>query len=369
MDAVDLLERVQSLTDLEHAVLVTLMAGEHCIIESEANALSSVEAELKLIASNVLGLSYAALQCSQSMTLEDLSNGILIETGETKVTTDFLGQGPYDITKSSSREDSSSPLGTRNQDLSIKSTGVGEDQHLANVIVLRDLDLASSRIQIQVLELIRTRRAFSHKAVHAAPKQFIVIVLKSSMSLQLHKFLNDHLFLSHYHDPDDGYANLEEGSDWIEDDRASTNSVVHRTVRAAEFRLAGVLFGDVDLLKLVELRKKVSISAEVEEYMHNVVTFLRLHRAVSGGVTPRATKALGLLVKCLASLHGLGFVAPSFVALAARKIYYHRLEMVSAQNERSMQYGSDLGAVAALLQAFVPESVVEEVLDRVDAPL
>lgn len=49
MDTADLLESVQSLTDLEHAVLVTLMAGEHCIIESEATALSSVEAELKLV--------------------------------------------------------------------------------------------------------------------------------------------------------------------------------------------------------------------------------------------------------------------------------------------------------------------------------
>ena len=120
---------------------------------------------------------------------------------------------------------------------------------------------------------------------------------------------------------------------------------------------------------MVELRQKVSISAEVEEYMHNIVTFLRLHRAVNCGVTPRATKALGLLVKCMASLHGLNFVIPSFVALAARKIYYHRLEIVSAPNERSMQYGSDSGAVAALLQAFVPESVVEEVLGRVEAPL
>lgn len=267
------------------------------------------------------------------------------------------------------RERSSSPLGAQNHDRSIKSTGAEEDRRLASVIVLRDLDLASSRVQIQVLELIRTRRAFSHKAVHAAPKHFIVVVLKSSMGLPLHSFLNDHLFLSHYHDPNDGYANLEEGSDWIEDDRASMNSVVHRTARAADFCFAGVLLGHVDLLRLAGLRQKVSISAEVEEYMHNVVTFLRLHRAVSGGVTPRATKAMGLLVKCLASLHGLDFVAPSFVALAARKIYYHRLEMVSAPNERSMQYGSDPGAVAALLQAFVPESVVEEVLGRVEAPL
>lgn len=40
-------------------------------------------------------------------------------------------------------------------------------------------------------------------------------------------FKNDHLFISHYHDPNDGFANLEEESVWIEDDRASEKSVVH----------------------------------------------------------------------------------------------------------------------------------------------
>ena len=41
---------------------------------------------------------------------------------------------------------------------------------------------------------------------------------------------NDHLFLSHYHDPEDGLANIEEVSEWIEDDRASLSSVVHRSM-------------------------------------------------------------------------------------------------------------------------------------------
>lgn len=39
-------------------------------------------------------------------------------------------------------------------------------------------------------------------------------------------YQNDHLFISHYHDSEDGFSNLEEDSEWIEDDRASLNSVV-----------------------------------------------------------------------------------------------------------------------------------------------
>lgn len=35
------------------------------------------------------------------------------------------------------------------------------------------------------------------------------------------------MFISHYHDPNDGFANFEEESVGTEDDRASEKSVVH----------------------------------------------------------------------------------------------------------------------------------------------
>jgi len=47
---------------------------------------------------------------------------------------------------------------------------------------------------------------------------------------------NDHIFISHYHDPEDGFANLEEASEWIEDDRASQSSVVHRSIARPPYR-------------------------------------------------------------------------------------------------------------------------------------
>jgi hypothetical protein len=47
---------------------------------------------------------------------------------------------------------------------------------------------------------------------------------------------NDHIFISHYHDPEDGFANLEEASEWIEDDSASQSSVVHRSIARPPYR-------------------------------------------------------------------------------------------------------------------------------------
>lgn len=82
-----------------------------------------------------------------------------------------------------------------------------------------------------------------------------------------------------------------------------------------------------------------------------------------------ATKHFDLLTRCLAPLHGLNFVTPSLVSLAARKIYPHRTIITNATNERSLQYGSDLSAVSALLEGVNPELVLDEVLKRVDVPL
>jgi len=71
----------------------------------------------------------------------------------------------------------------------------------------------------------------------------------------------------------------------------------------------------------------------------------------------------------LAPLHGLDYISPSMVALAARKIYAHRITITTPENERSMQWGSSLEAVKAVLEGVTVEDVIEEVLESVEVPL
>ena len=49
METSSLVERVQDLTDLELAILLSLVASEHCIIQTESNALEPLEQELRLV--------------------------------------------------------------------------------------------------------------------------------------------------------------------------------------------------------------------------------------------------------------------------------------------------------------------------------
>lgn len=62
-------------------------------------------------------------------------------------------------------------------------------------------------------------------------------------------------------------------------------------------------------------------------------------------------------------------MSPSLVALAARKIYPHRIVLTKPEHERSMQWGSSLEAVREVLDGITVEDVIDEVLDAVEVPL
>ena len=145
------------------------------------------------------------------------------------------------------------------------------------------------------------------------------------------------------------------------------------------------IFTQQEIEQVTELSDSVNFSAEIRAYQQNIVTFLRLHRAVGSGISPRATQylirlakySIGMIVypshtdhsRYLAVIHGQTYVSPSLVALAIRKIYPHRITILEAEAERSVQYGSDLKAVSAVLKEYHPLKVIEEILALVDIPV
>ena len=62
-------------------------------------------------------------------------------------------------------------------------------------------------------------------------------------------------------------------------------------------------------------------------------------------------------------------MTPQLVDMAARKVYSHRVRVVNAESERSLQYGSDLLAVEYYLSGYRVERIIDETLERVEVPL
>ena len=96
------------------------------------------------------------------------------------------------------------------------------------------------------MKLIRSRKLATQSISLATPPDFLFIPVVVRNAEQLHPRLNpylvstfcmftglhsqvqnDHLFISHFHDPNDGFTYLEEGNDWLSDGQ-SASSIVHK---------------------------------------------------------------------------------------------------------------------------------------------
>ncbi|KAI1503572.1 hypothetical protein F5X99DRAFT_98490 [Biscogniauxia marginata] len=536
----ELLRKVQDLGDLDLAVLLCLISREHCIVRTEPPSLDDLVAELQLVAELTFNLTSAVVDCTPQTTLDDLASSIQLPSPGAA-----NAPAPREASPLRSRNDTYFPHQQRqDRSSSITSNNTHHHHHLygshahghgshaappplraltpiaaaaslntsgatpatpqiANVILAKNLDRAPKAVQIQCLELLRTRRIFTRTSVQTAPKQFLFVAVLGADSAAagggggggiggLTKHLNDFFYIAHWHDPEDGFAHLEEqeeeqqqqhkqeeeasglgggGEDYDDDDdrveyddassmqsaesivrrpkslstaaRTSTptstiktepwgykdsastrslwkekstitstnnnnnNPTIHSPPSAKQpdllpaLRPPALFRAESDIPALALAASSVAVDVEVLRYQMNVVSFLRMHRAVAyaGGVGPLATRHMSLLVRCLAALHGLDYATPSLVGLAARKVYPHRLRLVGAgagagfgfdshgqpglglsldggetssrgyEHERSVQWGSDLAAVEALLEGVGPEDVIDDVLGMVAAPL
>ncbi|KAI2629140.1 hypothetical protein GGS26DRAFT_114982 [Hypomontagnella submonticulosa] len=417
----DLLHRIHALGDLDLAALLCLISREHCIVSTEPSELDNLIDELWLVASQTFNLPCAVVYCTPRTTLDNLAAAIQLPPPQPPANSQPQSVLHSPVPRS---PPSDSPLRRRGTESS--SYFQGSNTHvtgttylppapstppqIANVILAKNLDRAPKDVQIQCLELLRTRRILTRTSVQAAPKQFLfVAVLETGGASRLVSHLNDLFYVSHWHDPEDGFAHLE--GEWDEDNDAKTgdgetasldsaSSIIRRSIaestqkpsrsrstndmRAEKQDFADksslssshlpafVSISESDIASLALLARQVNLDIEVMRYELNIVSFIRMHRSVApggGGATPLATRHLDRLARCLAALHGLDYVTPSLVALAVKKVYPHRIRISAPERERSMQWGSDLTAVEVLLDGVDAEYVIEDVLSMVEAPL
>ncbi|TVY29374.1 hypothetical protein LHYA1_G001828 [Lachnellula hyalina] len=351
-----LIDKIHDLSDLELATLICLVAQEHCIIDTEPDSIDDLVLELELVAAKVFGLSHAVIDCSEHTSLDDFAYSILSAEGSPARSTSPVR----------TRADSYFLNAPTFQSIAARSPvseNFADNKSIANVIIAKNLDEAPKQVQIQALELMRTKRIYTRTSVQSAPKRFLFIaLLAGGEGPRLTKHLNDQMFISHFHDPEDGFPNLEEKYD----DGSSISSVVKKSPIVPEPYLLPRISA-MDIEHLSQLSEYTTVTVELSEYQQDIIAFLRLHRAVAGGISATATRNFDKLSKCLAPLHDLSYATPSLVALAARKIYPHRIHIVQPEKERSMQWGSDVDAVAAELDGIGAEDVIEDVLGSAGA--
>lgn len=68
-------------------------------------------------------------------------------------------------------------------------------------------------------------------------------------------------------------------------------------------------------------------------------------------------------------MHGMDYLTPSLVCLAAKKVYRHRIVVARPKDDRSLQYGSQIESVARLLEGVTADQIIDTVLLQVEVPL
>ncbi|KAK0288212.1 hypothetical protein LTR91_017108 [Friedmanniomyces endolithicus] len=334
--------RLHGLSDLDLAILVSLISGQHCIFYSVPNLAKDVRDELHLSFSETFGLQTAVVDCSRT-TVDEFSEAILVANDD-----DF---GPVPVHRGSARSPGLSaglPSSLAHSAARVESANnTLDDRRIADVVIAMHLDLAGSSVQAQALELIRTKRIFTRTAMHTASKDFLFIVVASKPNARLSHHLNDMFGMSYFHEEEDGFPHVEGTMETHATPIFTRDEIKDLHCQADEARL----------------------TSEVDAYLHNVVVFMRQSRYVKGGVTATATRHLRAVAKALAPLHGLDYVPPALVTLAVRKVYPHRLILATAQTERTLQWGSDPAAVNEMLRGVTVEDVLEDVIGSVDTPL
>lgn len=335
--------RISDLGDLDLALLVSLVAEQHCIFSAAIDSIKSLQEELRLSCIETFGIKPALVACSPKTTVDEFNESLLVEADDSYEDAadrhDVLNLPTFEVDYSPSRDRSPGRFGSIGNTL--------EDRRIADVIIATGLDTSDESVQVQAFELINSRRIFTRSSMHVAPKDMLFIAILSKPKAKLFRHLNDAFCMSHFHNAEDGLPHTEYPRE-----------------------KAGVpRFDSEDIKDLRDTTNSVQLTAEIAQYLHNVVLFMRNSRYVKGGVTAAATRQLRCMSLALAPLHGLDYVPPSIVALAARKIYAHRLVLATPQTERSLLWGSDPEAIRELLEGVTVEDVIEDVLASIETPL
>ncbi|KAI5819546.1 hypothetical protein BZA77DRAFT_385204 [Pyronema omphalodes] len=357
MDRDTLLSLVRGLNDVELAILLCLVGNKHCLVTTDPASLGRLQSEVEIIAAQAFGLQTATVHCTPDITLDEFASALLIAEERRAI----------------------SPLLTPDAERPSTFTPTGR-KRIAPVLLLRDLENASHAVQALVLELMRTRKLTTSRSTYDVPDRFLILGIlpkATTFPAGLLKHLREAFFISHHHEYDDEF----DITNPVPSDTESSDSFASVVIRKHPpsppctpgfpiFTLGRNFIPGSVVDTLRALAQDVVMDTEIRRYLLDIIVFLRMHRAVKGGVVATGTADLEWLAKCLAPMHALDFVTPALVALAVFKVYNHRIELVQrTEDERSILWGSDPKEVEAYLKQVEVETVIEDVLASVKAPL
>jgi MoxR-like ATPase len=213
---------------------------------------------------------------------------------------------------------------------------------LSQVLLADEINRATPRTQSSLLEAMQERQITVDGETYPLPRPFIVLATQNPIELegtfplpeaQVDRFLMQ-LGL--------GYPN-----------EAEEEEILLRYQRDDPMLKLQPVASTAEVLALQQRVKEIHVSADVRQYILQVVRATREHEAVDLGVSPRGSLALFKASQALAALRGRAYVIPSDVQHLCPPILTHRVH-ISPQIR---------------LRGRTPTQVVTEITEAVPVPV
>jgi len=210
------------------------------------------------------------------------------------------------------------------------------------VLLADEINRATPRTQSALLEAMEERQVTVEGDTKLLPRPFIVLATQNPIELEgtfpLPEAQVDRFLLK-----------IKVGYPTKEDDRL----ILERFRRTNVIDELTAVVNANDLLELQKARQEVTVDADVEKYIIDLIHASRVHPQVELGGSPRAMLALYRSAQALAGLHGRSYVIPDDVKYLAPFVLEHRI-IPKAQSH---------------LRGRSTAEIMREVLDSVKVPV
>jgi len=212
---------------------------------------------------------------------------------------------------------------------------------LTNILLADEINRAIPRTQSSLLESMEERQVTIDGKTHLLPKPFLVLATQNPIELegtfplpeaQLDRFL---LKVSL------GYPDKAEEMTMLERFQKEDPLLTLESVAEPE-----------QLAHLQQLRKEITVSAPVREYITDIVEATRHTESLRFGASPRGSLGLMRASQGLAALNGRSYVLPDDVKHLVRPVLAHRIIL----NEEEKLSGQ------------TPEHILDDIISRIPVP-
>ncbi|CAB50506.1 AAA family ATPase [Pyrococcus abyssi] len=211
----------------------------------------------------------------------------------------------------------------------------------ANVILADEINRAQPKTQSALLEAMQERQVTIEGRTYKLERPFLLIATKNPLEFegvynlpeaQLDRFMLQIKV---------GYPSKEEELEMLKRKDKGLFSEAKR------------VFSRDQIIKMIELARRVRISDEVLEYLYEIINLTRVDKRLLVGASPRAAEHLLYASKAKAFLEGRDYVIPDDIKSLAVPVLAHRL-LVKAEYE---------------VEGITGERVVREILNKVEVPV